>query len=216
MHPIDVSRERAQVQLSRRRSRERLALVLAAALLLAPRAWATGHDELTIGISQFPTMLNPNIEAVAAKSYVLGFSLRPFTVFDADWKIVCLLCTELPSFANGRAVATQLPEGKKGIDLTYTIRADAKWADGVPVTTDDVKFTYDVGRHPQSAISNAELYRRITAIDVADERTFTMHFDKLAYDFEAARLERNGKFRRPGSMGPAARSLWFPRRPGRS
>src|ERR1700722_18119844 len=185
MHPIDVSRERAEVQLHRRRSRGRLAFALGAALLLAPRALAAGHDELTIGISQFPTMLNPNIEAVAAKSYVLGFSLRPCTVCDADWKIVCLLCTELPSFANGRAVTTQLSDGRKGIDLTYTIRANAKWADGVPVTTDDVKFTYEVGRHPQSAISNAELYRRITAIAVADEHTFTMHFDKLAYDFEA-------------------------------
>ena len=122
---------------------------------------------------------------MAAKSYVLGFAVRPFTVFDADWKIVCLLCTELPSFANGRAVATELPGGKKGIDLTYTIRADAAWGDGAPVTTDDVKFTYEVGRNPQSAVSNAELYRRIDSIDVKDDKTFTMHVNKLTYDFEA-------------------------------
>src|SRR5271169_1958029 len=119
-------------------------LVLFAALLPAE---AANHDDLTIGIVQFPVMLNPNIEAVAAKSYVLGFTTRPFTVFDADWKLVCLLCTELPSFENGRAVKTQLPHGKTGVDLTYTIRADASWGDGVPVTTDDVKFTYEVGRN---------------------------------------------------------------------
>jgi peptide/nickel transport system substrate-binding protein len=148
-------------------------------------AGAADHDELSIGIVQFPVMLNPNIEAVAAKSYVLGFTTRPFTVFDADWKLVCLLCTELPSFENGHAVKTQLPDGKIGVDLTYTIRADATWGDGVPVTTDDVKFTYEVGRNKDSAISNAELYRRILSVDVKDDKTFTLHFDRLTHEYAA-------------------------------
>jgi peptide/nickel transport system substrate-binding protein len=143
------------------------------------------HDDFTIGIVQFPTMLNPNIEAVAAKSYVLGFVLRPFTAFDADWKLVCLLCTELPSFENGRAVVTDQPDGQKGVDVSYTIKSDANWADGVPVTTDDVKFTYEAGRNPQSGISNAELYRRITSVDVKDDKTFTLHMSKLDYDYAA-------------------------------
>ncbi|HYM71756.1 MAG TPA: peptide ABC transporter substrate-binding protein [Stellaceae bacterium] len=179
MHPIDVFRECRLAIVGR------IWLGIAAIMLAPPPLLAATRDQLTIGISQFPATLNPNIDAMAAKSYVLGFTLRHFTVFDADWKIVCLLCTELPSFTNGRAVATELPDGKKGIDLTYTIRADAKWADGVPVTTDDVKFTYEVGRNPKSAISNAELYRRIVAVDIKDDKTFTLHFDKLTYDFAA-------------------------------
>jgi len=160
-------------------------LALCLASLANLPAIAAEHDELTIGIVQFPVMLNPNIEAVAAKSYVLGLTTRPFTVFDADWKLVCLLCTELPSFENGRAVKTQLPDGKTGVDLTYTIRADAAWGDGVPVTTEDVKFTYEVGRNKNSAISNAELYRRILSIDVKDDKTFTLHFDRLTYEYAA-------------------------------
>ncbi|MFZ2005976.1 MAG: peptide ABC transporter substrate-binding protein [Stellaceae bacterium] len=143
------------------------------------------HDQLTIGISQFPPALNPDLEAVAAKSYVLGFVLRPFTVFDADWKLVCLLCTELPSFENGRAVKTQLPDGKMGVDLTYTIRPDAMWADGVPVTTDDVEFTYEFGRNKQSAVANAEMYREILGVDVKDDRTFTLHWDRLSFNYAA-------------------------------
>ncbi len=183
MHVIDVFRERLLVQFLR--SFFSLMVSAALATLAALPAPAAERDQLTIGIIQFPATLNPNIDTMAAKSYVLGFAVRPFTVFDADWKIVCLLCTELPSFANGRAVATELPGGKKGIDLTYTIRADAAWGDGAPVTTDDVKFTYEVGRNPQSAVSNAELYRRIDSIDVKDDKTFTMHVNKLTYDFEA-------------------------------
>ena len=159
-------------------------VVLAAALLSWPAAGAQ-RDLLTIGITQFPSTLNPNIDAMAAKSYVLGMAVRPFTVYDADWKLVCLLCSELPSIENGLAVPVDLPEGGKGIDLTYTIRADAKWGDGVPVTTKDVLFTYEVGRNRQSAVGNAELYRRITGIDVKDDKTFTLHVDKLTFDYAA-------------------------------
>jgi peptide/nickel transport system substrate-binding protein len=149
------------------------------------RAMAAEHNQLTIGIVQFPATLNPNIDVMAAKNYVLGFALRPFTVFDADWKLACLLCTELPTFENGRAVVTDQPNDKKGVDLTFTIRADAQWGDGVPVTTEDVRFTYDVGRAPQSAVANAELYRRIIGVDIKDDKTFTLHFDRLTYDFAA-------------------------------
>ena len=158
---------------------------LAAALLLASPASAATRDTLAIGITQFPATLNPDIDAMAAKSYVLGMALRPFTVYDADWKLVCLLCTDLPSIANGLAVPVDLGDGRKGVDITYAIRPEAKWGDGVPVTTDDVRFTYEVGRDKQSAVSNAELYRRITGITVKDDKTFTLHVDKLTFDYAA-------------------------------
>src|ERR1700730_15034436 len=108
---------------------------LLATMLASGPARGAGHDTLTIGITQFPSTLNPNIEAMAAKSYVLGLALRPFTVYDADWKLPCLFCTDLPSIDNGRAVPADLDGGTKGIDLTYTIRPDAHWGDGTPVTT---------------------------------------------------------------------------------
>lgn len=160
-------------------------LVFAALLFASWPALAAGHNTLTIGVTQAPGPLNPNIDVLATKSYVLGLALRPFTVYDADWRLVCLLCTRLPSIANGLAVPTNLPGGKRGVDLTYTIRDDARWADGVPVTTADVMFTYEVGRNKQSAVSNGELYRRITGITVKDAKTFTLHLDKLDFDYAA-------------------------------
>jgi peptide/nickel transport system substrate-binding protein len=170
----------------KQRTRRRRCAVLTWVLACAVTpAGAAEHDALSVGITQFPATLNPNIDVMAAKSYVLGMALRPFTVYDAEWKLACLLCTELPSIANRLAVPVDLPDGKKGIDLTYTIRPDAQWADGVPVTTADVQFTYEVGRNPQSGISNAELYRRISGIDLKDDKTFTLHVDKLTFDYAA-------------------------------
>jgi len=151
----------------------------------AAPALADDAESLTIGITQFPSTLNPNIDVMAAKSYVLGLARRPFTVYDAEWKLVCLLCERLPSIENGLAVPVDLPDGRKGVDLTYTIRGDARWGDGVPVTTADVLFTYEVGRNPESAVSNGELYRRITGVTAKDDRTFTLHLDKLTFDSAA-------------------------------
>src|SRR5215208_902415 len=182
---IPVSHENPRTS---RRSQSALRLgigLVLAALLSVTSAVAQQRQTLTIGITQFPATLNPNIDLMAAKNYVLGLAIRPFTVYNADWILVCLLCTELPSIENGRAVPVDLPDGRKGIDLTYTIRPDATWGDGVPVTTADVLFTYEVGRNRQSAVSNAELYRRLTGINAKDDKTFTMHFDKLTFDYAA-------------------------------
>ena len=154
-------------------------------VLLVPGEAAAERDELAIGITQFPATLNPNLEAMAAKSYVLGAALRPFTVYDPEWKLVCLLCVSIPSIEGGDAIPVDLPDGKKGVDITFTILPDASWGDGVPVTTEDVLFTYEVGRNPASAVSNGELYRRITVITVKDAKTFTLHIDKLTFEYAA-------------------------------
>ena len=160
------------------------AMVMALAIVAAPRAQADERT-LTIGISQFPSNLNPNIDSMAAKSFVHGMTMRPFTAYDADWQLVCHLCTELPTLENGKAVKETAPDGSQGVALTFTIRPDATWADGVPVTTRDVLFTWEVGRHPQSGVTNGELYRQLWKVEAIDDRTFVLHVSKLAFNYNA-------------------------------
>jgi len=126
------------------------------------------HRTLAIGMTQFPSTFHPSIDSMMAKSYVLAMTLRPFTVFDPQWKLICMLCTELPTLENGGAVRETTPEGKEGIAVTYTIHGRAIWGDGTPVTTKDVTFTWKVGRHPLSGLASAELYKRILSVEVAD------------------------------------------------
>lgn len=142
-------------------------------------------DKLVIGITQFPSTFHPNIDSMAAKSYILAMTARPFTVFDANWELICMLCTELPTLENGLAKKETTPGGKQGIAVTYSIQPKALWGDGVAVSTKDVLFTWKVGRHPKSSIGNMELYRSIYKVDVKDEKTFTFHFDKLTFDYNA-------------------------------
>lgn len=143
------------------------------------------HDTLVIGMTQYPVTLNPNIESMLAKTYVLAMANRSMTHVDVSWTRICALCETLPTLENGLAKPEALPNGKTGAAVTYTIRRDAKWGDGTPVTTRDVAFTIEVGKHPASGVADGELYRRILRLDVKDEKTFTLHMDRLTYDYNA-------------------------------
>lgn len=161
--------------------------LMAAMLLLfvavaAPAVQA--KDEVVIGTTQYPSTLHPMFDSMLAKSIILAAARRPFTAFGADWKESCLLCTEVPTLQNG-LVKLEERDGKKGMAVTVKIRDGVKWADGKPVTSTDVVFSWEVGKHPQSQVTAAETYRRITAIDIADERTLTIHIDRVIWNFTA-------------------------------
>lgn len=178
--------------------------MLTVVFALVPGAARAAKDELVIGMTQFPSTFHPNIDSMLAKTYVLGMAHRPMTAYDADWDLICMLCVELPTLENGGAELETTPEGEQAIAVTYALQPDATWGDGTPVTTEDVEFTWEVGRHPESGVANAELYRRILAIDVHDEKTFTLHLDRVTFDYNAlgdfrllpAHLERDA-FREP-------------------
>ena len=158
-----------------------VAILIALGLGASP---ASARD-LVIGINQFPSNLHPDIDSMASKSYVLGLTQRPLTTYNQKWELVCMLCVELPTLENGKAVAEGAPGGKHGVALTYTIRPGATWGDGTPITTRDVLFTWELGRHPKSGVGSSELYRRIWRIDVVDDRTFTLHDERLGFSYNA-------------------------------
>jgi peptide/nickel transport system substrate-binding protein len=163
--------------------RAMLGRILLGVTVFACAAPALAKDELTIGITQFPSTFHPSIDAMMAKTFILGMAERPFTAYDQSWKLVCMLCIELPTFENGLAKREKTPDGKDGIALTYTIQPKATWGDGVPVTTKDVLFTWNVGREPKSGMGPVELYRRILKIDPVDDKTFVMHVDRITFDY---------------------------------
>jgi len=165
----------------------RPAFLLLAALgaLLALANVALARSQLVIGVSQFPPSLNPLIDSTLAKSYVLGMARRPITAYDADWHLVCMLCVTLPSFENGLAERVPLANGREGVRLTYTLQPGATWGDGVPVSTEDVLFTYEVGKNPSTGVSSAEAFRRIIGIEAKDSKTFVVTQDRIDYEYQA-------------------------------
>ncbi len=143
------------------------------------------RDQLTIGITQFPSTFHPAIENMAAKSYILGLARRPVTTYDAAWALTCMLCERLPTIENGDAVPETAPNGNPGIRVTYRIREDATWGDGTPVTAEDIVFSWQAGQEPLTGMGPAELFRSLHRIVVVDARTVTLHFDKLTFAYNA-------------------------------
>jgi peptide/nickel transport system substrate-binding protein len=162
------------------------ALLTALAAPASAQSQAPGaKDELVIGITQFPATFNPYIDAMLAKSYILAMTRKPMVVYDKDWKRVCMLCTELPTIENGLAKVVDRPDGQKGMTITYTIQPEAKWGDGTPVSVDDFVFAWEIGKHPKSGVSEGEPFRRIQRIEAHGPKSFTVHVDKVRFDYNS-------------------------------
>lgn len=191
----------------------------------APTAQADEPKTLTIGISQFPSTMHPSFDSMLAKTYIAAMARRPITVYDHDWKVTCLLCTELPDLEAGTARHETTNEGEDGLAVDYTLDSRAVWGDGTPITTKDVLFTWEVGRNPQTGIDNFELYRRILNIEAHDDRSFTIHWDRRTCDYQGindfnllpAHIERavfnedpaTYRNRTAYDRQPATDGLWF-------
>ena len=160
-------------------------LLAFAAFAIPPAAHA--KDELVVAMTQMPGTWNPVISSMLAKSLIANMTARPLTAYDANWKLVCLACTELPTVENGKARVIDLPDGKKGMEIDFELR-DLRWGDGVPVTTKDVAFTLEVGRHPLSGVASAEGYKRVLKLDSKDDRRFTMTIDRVTFDYNSSAL----------------------------
>lgn len=161
------------------------ALRLAAALLAlaGPALAQPARDSLTIGITQYPSTFHPNIDAMVAKSYVAGFTLRPLTAYGPDWQPTCLFCETLPTIENGLAVRETAANGRPGLRLTYRLREGLRWGDGTPITAEDLRFAWEAGRNDATGFGTAEFYRSAYELIVVDSRTITLRFDKVTFDF---------------------------------
>ncbi len=59
-----------------------------------------------------------------------------------------------------------------GLTYTFTIRDDANWSDGTPITSKDVKFTFDAIAQPDVETIRKSFLEGISAINVIDDKTF--------------------------------------------
>jgi peptide/nickel transport system substrate-binding protein len=160
------------------------ALTLLASLHSHAAQGAPSKRRLTIGISQEFETLNPIIMSMSASSYIGYMVNRPLVTVDANWQLVCKLCTELPTIENGKAkIFTE--KGKKKMLVDWEIKPEAKWADGTPVTGRDVRLSWEIGRHPNVSVAEKDLYMRIESITIDDKnpKRFSMKLAEARYDF---------------------------------
>lgn len=65
-----------------------------------------------------------------------------------------------------------------GLKITFHLRRDVKWTDGVPFTARDIEFGFRTIRDPATLTSYAEDYRQVESFELLDDFTFRVTYDK--------------------------------------
>ena len=121
---------------------------------------------------QAPTTLNPHLTTRAADWAAARVTYEPLASYDAGGNLVSFLAAEIPSLANGGVA----PDGKS---VTWKLRRDVKWSDGQPFTAQDVRFTYDFVKNPDTGATTAGTYSAVESVEVIDDYTVKVNFNKV-------------------------------------
>ncbi|MCA9321040.1 MAG: hypothetical protein KDB53_09910, partial [Planctomycetes bacterium] len=126
-------------------------------------------------------------------------SLNPLTAASRidhnvlKYHLVTYLLTENPELVQMQAwLAQSLPTtSPDGLTHTWTLRKEATWSDGKPLTSADVVFTWDLLNTPNLPIAVAQtgFYASVFHVDdirAIDERRFEVHYQQpfLRADFD--------------------------------
>jgi len=134
-------------------------------------AWAALHDHLT----QVPSSGGKIVEAVVGSPKAIN-PLYALTN-DPDADLSALIFSGLFRRANGTNIIPDLAEkyewSSDGKKLTITIRGDAFFQDGLPVTADDVLFTLRAAKNPAWHSPYAPAMQNVE-IEQTDSRTIVI------------------------------------------
>ena len=82
-----------------------------------------------------------------------------------------------PSFAPRLATSWDFsPDGRR---LTFRLRPDARWSDGLPITAEDVRFTFTAQKDPRVGWTDMELKDFIEDVEVVDPLTVRFVFSRV-------------------------------------
>ncbi|KOX89253.1 Bacterial extracellular solute-binding protein, family 5 Middle [Thermus aquaticus] len=137
-------------------------------------------NSLIVGASQEPRVLAGDFLSVISnqsiKAEIQNYLFVPFITLNLDGQNTAVLATEVPTTQNGRVRFTDIGQGRKRLEIDITIRPDARWSDGRPITTEDVQFYFEVGKAKGMPVLDPDYWERVN-LRVRDARNFTVIFE---------------------------------------
>jgi peptide/nickel transport system substrate-binding protein len=134
-------------------------------------AWTT-PDTVRIGMYEEPDSLNPVVSSMSFSSDAVQLIFSGLIRYDAAGRPVPDLAREIPTLANGGI-------SRDGRTLTYHLMPNARWQDGVPLTADDVIFTWHAIMNPRNNAPTRNGYDRIVSMDAPDPHTVRVHLNGI-------------------------------------
>jgi len=127
---------------------------------------------IRIGLWQEPSTLNPYYATMYATNLVANVVLEGLVAVDPAGTYYPVLATEVPSVANGQVSAD-------GRMVTYRLRPGLRWSDGAPVTSADVRFTWEALMNPANRVVTRTGYDLIEKVETPDATTVVLRFKRL-------------------------------------
>jgi peptide/nickel transport system substrate-binding protein len=155
-----------------------IAVLIATSLLgcqqKAPSS-SQAQKNITIVIPEDPPSFNPIITDTGYDALVMELVMLGLSDIDPDGNVFPELAAELPTKENGGVV---VDDTAGTMSVTWKMRKDVQWADGKPVTADDVIFTYDAIVNPETGgwIPGIDY---IGSVDKVDDYTFTVNYTAI-------------------------------------
>lgn len=135
----------------------------------------TGNDKPVRGgvwVDDFvnvPDSLIPNLSTQTFSVMAMQALYTPLFYGDPSGQIHPGLAKELPTIANGGVSA----DAKT---WTFRLRPGLTWSDGVPLTADDIDFTWKLWLNPKFGAAGTATLRKIASAEVsADKLSITFH-----------------------------------------
>jgi peptide/nickel transport system substrate-binding protein len=126
---------------------------------------------LRIAVTEEPKSLNPLLAGTTIEIFIDRLMFEPLLSADARGNTVPMLAAAVPTLANGGISAD-------GLTITYRLRRDAYWSDGVPVTAHDVVWSWQAIENPNNDAVSRHGYDEVRAIDTPDAHTLVVHLKK--------------------------------------
>lgn len=149
------------------------ALMGAAAILsMAGAAYADRGSDGHVNVLywQAPSILNPYLSGGTKDLEASSLILEPLAGFDEKGAVFPRLAADIPTVENG-GVAKDLTS------ITWKLKPGLLWSDGTPVTSADVKFTYDYCKAPDGGCAQASKFEGVKSVDTPDAETIVITFD---------------------------------------
>ena len=129
---------------------------------------ANGTGNLRVAIQQDVKNLNPLLASNTTDGMIDRLMFEPLVSADDKGGTIPMLATAVPTLEN-KGVS------KDGLTVTYHLRKDVKWTDGVGFTSKDVKWSYQAIMNNANNIISRHGYDDITSVDTPDDYTVVVH-----------------------------------------
>jgi peptide/nickel transport system substrate-binding protein len=127
---------------------------------------------LRIGSQGTPNTLDPLLSGNTTEAAIDRLLFDGLVSTDASGtRTVPILAAVVPTLQNGGV-------SRDGLTITYKLRRHVLWHDGAPLTSADVKFTWQAIMNPNNNVGSRTGYELVSAVDTPDPWTVVFHMKR--------------------------------------